>query len=110
MSLKKTNRLKKQKDFDLLKKKGKQVSTDLFNYVYLQEDTKRKQIGFVVSKKISKKAVARNKIRRRLSEAVRLLLPRIKPGVKAIFFVKQKIKNSSYQEIYDRVRDVIGNR
>ena len=46
------------------------------------ENTRRKEsrLAIVVSKKITKKAPERNRMRRRLYEAVRLQWPNIKPG------------------------------
>ena len=45
------------------------------------------RFAFIVSGKVSKKAVERNKIRRILSEAVRSRLPIIEKGTDAIFIV-----------------------
>jgi ribonuclease P protein component len=45
------------------------------------------RLAVVVSKKISKKAPERNKIRRRLYEAVRLRWPMIKPGYDLVITV-----------------------
>lgn len=51
------------------------------------------RFGFVIGLKFSKKAVVRNRLRRQLSEVVRLEIKekRIKSGFDAIFFVQQDI-------------------
>lgn len=66
-------RLKKRRDF-LKVQKGRRVHTGLFSVQALgsqQESATR--IGFTVSKKVSLSAVKRNRIRRRLKEAARLV-------------------------------------
>jgi len=68
--LPKTNRLTKKKDFDSVFKKGKSIKVDFLIFKILKNDLKESRFGFVVSKTISKKAVIRNKVKRRLREAV----------------------------------------
>jgi len=47
--------------------------------------------AIVVSNKVSKKAVIRNRIRRQISEIVRLtMLPKLKNKIKAVIIVKTK--------------------
>lgn len=52
-----------------------------------------------VGLKISKKATVRNKIKRRLQEAIRLKLDKIKKGYDVLVMVNKAIKDRSYQEI-----------
>lgn len=68
--LPKINRLTKKKDFDSIFKKGKSLKIDFLVFKILKNDLKESRFGFVVSKTISKKAVIRNKVKRRLREAV----------------------------------------
>jgi len=57
------------------------------------------RFAFVIGNKISKKAVVRNRTKRLLSEAVRLLLPQIKKGHEIIFFAKKPLKKEKLQDI-----------
>lgn len=66
--LPKINRIKKKKDFDLIFKKGKSFKTSLLVLKILKNELNENRVGFIISSKVSKKAVLRNKIRRRLSE------------------------------------------
>ncbi|PIR41945.1 MAG: ribonuclease P protein component [Candidatus Yanofskybacteria bacterium CG10_big_fil_rev_8_21_14_0_10_37_15] len=68
MALNKKNRLKKKRDFEKVFKKGKVVKDDLFFAKFLKNETGFFRFAFVVSSKVSRKAVVRNKIRRILSE------------------------------------------
>lgn len=65
-------RLTNQRSFDYIYKHGKCVSDDLFTLVSLEGKYPSYKVGFVVAKKVGK-AVVRNKVRRRMREAFRLL-------------------------------------
>lgn len=67
--LKKEFRLRKKCEFLELKEKGRKINSSLFGLVYLKSE--KSKFGWIVSKRISKKAVDRNKIRRRLAEVVK---------------------------------------
>jgi len=62
-------------------------------------DSEGKKFGIIVSKKISKKAVERNQIRRRLMEAVRLNLELFPEGFRGIFLVKKNILGKKEGEV-----------
>lgn len=68
--------------------KGKTTRARYLSLKYIA-NTRRKQsrLAVVVSKKITKKAPERNKIRRRLYEAMRLRWPDIKPGYDLVITV-----------------------
>ena len=53
-----------------------------------QQDVK---FGFIISKKISKKAVVRNKIKRLLAEEVKKNLDKFENGFRGIFLIKKNI-------------------
>lgn len=68
--LTKLHRIKKKKDFDDIFKKGGIFKSKTLIFRFLKNNLGFDRAGFVTSQKVSKKAVVRNKIRRRLSEAV----------------------------------------
>ncbi len=55
-------------------KKGKVLKSKNFILLYLPSKEKNLRFAFIVSKKISKKAVERNRVKRILKEALRLLI------------------------------------
>jgi ribonuclease P protein component len=64
-------RLKKRRDF-LKVQKGRRVYTGLFSVQVLPQEIEMvSRVGFTVSKRVSLSAVKRNRIRRRLKEAIR---------------------------------------
>ncbi|HWS48934.1 MAG TPA: ribonuclease P protein component [Candidatus Methanoperedens sp.] len=109
--LKKINRISSKKEFALVKNNGEMKAGELFSIVYLNPsrptaaspfdkgDSVVKKFGVIVSKKISKKAVERNQIRRRLMEAVRLNMEMFPEGFRGIFLVKKNILDKSEMEI-----------
>ena len=62
--------------------------------------------GFSVSKKIGK-SVVRNKIRRRMKEAVRLMLPEIQPNLDIIFVARAAIVTCTFQEIQKSLQYIL---
>jgi len=68
--LPKINRLTKKKDFELVFKKGIVFKNDFLLFKTIKNHLKESRFGFVVSKKISNKANIRNKVKRRLRQAV----------------------------------------
>ena len=72
--LPKTSRLQKEKDINKVFKKGKRFKEDFLILKTLKNDLNKIRFGFIVSQKISKKASIRNKIKRRLSELIRIKL------------------------------------
>ena len=78
--LPKNNRLRKKKDIEQVLKRGRALKEDFLVLKTLQNNLDKARFGFIVSLKVSKKATLRNKVRRKLSELVRLDMERIKPG------------------------------
>ncbi len=97
--LKKYLRLAKQKDFENVFEKGRYFSEDLLSLKAARNDFDYSRFGFIVSNKISKKAVARNRIKRLLRESVRLLYKNIKPGFDGVFISKNKAVGKSFEEM-----------
>lgn len=101
--LAKRNRLKKQKDFERVFKKGRGTKEDFLYLKVVKNELESSRFGFVVSKKFSKKAVLRNKIRRRLAELVRIKLPKIKKGIDVVIVVMPEFKIKDFWEVEEIV-------
>jgi len=97
--LAKINRLKKRKDFELIFKKGKKFKEDFLVLKIIKNNLNQSRFGFIVGKKISKKATLRNKIKRRLRGLVRIKLGKIKKGFDVILIAKEGLENKDFWEI-----------
>ena len=97
--LKRENRVRSKKEFAEIKNEGRVLYSPLFGFLNYKKDDDLKKFGFIVSKKISKRAVDRNKIRRILSEIVRKNLNRFENGTRIIFLTKKEILNKKTKEV-----------
>lgn len=105
--LKKKFRVRKQKEFELIFNQGRKIKSESFLIIYLSNNLKLSRFAFIVSAKIDKKAVARNKIKRRLREIVRKNLSRIRKGYDFIVIASPRIKEKSFQEIKDEMEKIL---
>lgn len=100
------NRLKKQKDFENVFKNGKGFKQ---GSLYLKSNENKLQssrFGFVVSKKFSKKAVDRNRIKRILREIVREMIDKIKTGLDIVIIVNPGAK-ADFQELTETINRLL---
>lgn len=95
----KINSLKNQNDFKKVFNKGEVFGNRTFVMYFLKNKRGKNRIGIIVSKKISKKAVVRNKIRRQIKEAYRLNEEKLIRGYDIILIAKESIKKTDYQKI-----------
>ena len=78
-------RLKKEKDFNLVFKKGKRAFSSKLTLVYLPSDEIK--VGYAVSKKHGG-SVVRNRIKRLLRESFRSFMPEIRQNFFFVFIPK----------------------
>ncbi|MBU1117920.1 ribonuclease P protein component [Patescibacteria group bacterium] len=100
--LKKVERISSKKEFAEVKNKGEMKAGELFSVIWMNSSTAtegQRKFGAIISKKISKKAVERNQIRRRLFEAVRNNMEMFPQGFRGIFLVKRNILDKKMEEI-----------
>ncbi len=98
------NRLKGTRSFDKVKKEGSLFQSKSFAIAVLErKDKEPSRFGFIVSNKISKRANARNKIKRVLRETVRTNLPKLKAGFDLVFLVKKPALTKQTKEIREEV-------
>lgn len=117
--LPKTYRLTRERDFEIVSKEGFFVSGRLVNAKvwcvspekYPRRGYSREEVkfGFVVSKKVDRRAVVRNRVKRQMREVVRLLVSKeaINPGFLIVLLVKKEIVGKSYGEIADDIHSVL---
>jgi len=81
------NRLAKKKDFESVFRKGKNYRQGYFVLKVLRKKRPKTRIGFVISKKVAKKASQRNKLKRILSEAARMRTVKMKKGIDMVLII-----------------------
>jgi len=104
--LTKTNRLRKEKDFEGLFKKGKSFKNGFLILKIVQNNLKESRFAFIVSQKVSKKAVLRNKVKRRLRDIVRKNMKEIKKGVDVALITLSGIEKQSFIETKKTLDDL----
>lgn len=97
--LPRVNRLTKEQDFKRLALKGRFFFNRLFNIKVMSAQGSASRFGVVISAKVSKKATARNLMKRRITEYIRLHLSQIKSGIDAMIIVKKEILAEDYNQI-----------
>lgn len=104
MALPKQHRLKHRRDFDAVYQRGLRRGSTCFTLRALRlrlpsdkelaSEPAPTRIGISISKKVSKRAVVRNRIKRQIRAAVRQLLPRLSPGWNIVIGVRSTPTNS----------------
>lgn len=107
------NRLRRREDFAIIYAKGdryhgKYLKLRVYNTKNLEAQV---QIGIVVSKKFSKKAVVRNRIRRQLREIFRTFLPQlnqvINQGFQIVITVVTVSSIPNYSELQEDLTNLL---
>jgi len=101
------NRLKKEEDFKKVFKKGRGFTNDLFVLKVIKNNLDISRFAFVISKKISKKATIRNRIKRRLDNVIRVDLPKIKKGWDGIIIVLPGAEIKDFKEIEEDINQLL---
>lgn len=93
-------RLRKTKDFDLVWKNGRSFFVKQLGTKSRKNGLEESRFGFVVSTKISKRAVVRNRIKRLLRQSIHQNLDKIKSGFDIVFFTRPGV------EKYDKLEKI----
>ncbi len=95
--------LKRNKEFRYAYRAGKSVGSRGMVLIYAKGKLDEVKIGFSVSKKLGN-AVTRNRIKRRLREAITPLIPDIKRGYKLIIIAKYAVVDAALPDIEASMR------
>jgi len=92
-------RLTKQKDFDNVWQTGRSNFNEGLGIKVCKNKLANSRFGFIVSAKISKKAVDRNQIKRRLRMIIKDSVKVVKPGYDVVIITQKSVLNKEYKEI-----------
>ncbi len=102
--MKKRERLKARKDFVSVYRKGRAWTNQLLVLRALSSDLPHHRCGFVVSKRVGK-AVARNRLKRRLREGLRPLA--VQPGWDLVLLARLPAAKASYHELREAIVNLL---
>lgn len=100
-------RLTGQRNFKLISGDGKALFLKELGIKYLENNLNNSRFAFVVSTQIDKRAVIRNKIKRRLRSIIYQKLKEIKPGFDVLILTRPGVKNLQFQEIKEKMEEVL---
>lgn len=102
---KKENRLTKNKEFDNVWQAGRSSFDKNLGVKAVKNNLKINRFGILVGIKVSKKATERNKLKRRIREAVHLQLKKLKPGFDVVIIAQPASRDKEFAEIEKSVKD-----
>lgn len=99
--------ISRQSDFSHIYKRGRRYRTKLLTAVVVHRDGACRA-AFVVSRKVAKQAVRRNRIRRWLREALRRLLAGSECRADIVLIAHQPAFNAGYWAILGELANILG--
>jgi ribonuclease P protein component len=90
--------LRDKRDFDRLYKKGAKIHGKYLVVIFAKNNKGYNRKAFLASKKVGN-AVARNRARRLMKEAYRILSPRLKSGYDILFIARNTIVDKGCPEV-----------
>lgn len=102
--LKRTNRLRKQKDFARVFKRGKTVHMPAFTIKYHPNNQPHTRVAVVISTKVAKKAVIRNRTRRRFYNQLQAMWPEVHPGVDIVILLRHQAIDLRGKHLAEQLR------
>lgn len=105
--LPKEQRLKRDRDFDRIFKKGEKVFSHPFTIRFEKTTRPLSRVAVVVGGKVSKKAVVRNRIRRQVREGVRGVIGSFTHRADVVISTLPAISEMTYQEMERSVKKAL---
>jgi ribonuclease P protein component len=108
VALPQQNRLKRKQDFDWVYQTGiRRRATHLHVVAVYTKSQHESRFGISISKKVSKLAVVRNRLKRQVKAALRSLLPRLQPGWSVVIIVRASILGCDYWQILRELEQLL---
>lgn len=101
------HRLRNSRDFEQMRQQGRTFSRPSLLLTVRANGLDHNRYGFVVGKRLGT-AVTRNRIRRRLREAMRRLHPQLRPGYDVVVIARPPVVNAAFSSILDALKDALG--
>ncbi|MBI2459511.1 MAG: ribonuclease P protein component [Parcubacteria group bacterium] len=105
--LAKQNRLVKKKDFEKIFKQGKFFYSKIFFIKILANELEVNRYGIVISTKVSKKSVERNKLKRQFRAAIREFDEKFILGLDLVIIVLPAALGQKYKFIKNELEKIL---
>jgi ribonuclease P protein component len=99
-------RLRRSDDFQRLRREGRSYPNRLLLMSILPNMLSHNRYGFIVSKQLGS-AVRRNRIRRQVREAVRLLHPQLRTGYDIVFIARSLVVEQPFEMVQRTIVDLV---
>ena len=83
--------------------KKNQINTPYFSLRYNFENNRACRFGFIITKRVDKRAVVRNKIKRRFRSCLEENIKNIKEGYDLLFFIKKESLGLDRDKLCDQI-------
>ena len=100
-------RLTSKKDFTRIFKGGRSVNGRGIGLKYFPSGLEMSRFAFVVSTKVSKKAVVRNKLKRQMREIIHGVLKDVKPGVDMVIIARKEAIDMEFAEMTGSMQKIL---
>ena len=115
--LPRTHKLTLRRDIEKLAKTGRSLRSVFFILKIIPNNLSKTRWVIIVSTKVSKKAVVRNRLRRQVREIIRLNFLKDNAGVDCMLVVKDSAVGISYAKLekdllylYNKIKNKYGNK
>ena len=108
--LSKTSRITRKEFPALSKGQGIRVFSGFFSCTLYPLEGKKVQTAVVVSKKVSKRAVVRNTLKRKVYNAMKGVLPLFPKGYAVVFYPKLEMKEVSLKDLTSEIKNSLSNK
>ncbi|MEO5928162.1 MAG: ribonuclease P protein component [Patescibacteria group bacterium] len=105
--LEKAHRLTQDRHFEKLSNQGRSVFGPFVTMRVRQTGENSPKIAFITSTKVFKLAVDRNRVKRRLREILRQLLPKVPTNVHVLFVVKPEALKAKHIELVAEIERLL---
>ena len=101
------SRLRRNEDFQRARQEGRSWASPWVVLVAVPNALDHSRFGFAVGKRLGK-AVVRNRVKRRLREAVRVQRSGIAPGWDLVFIAREPVREVAFDQLQRAIRQLLG--
>lgn len=104
------NRLRKKSDINRVFRQGVRMAGNFIFLRFAKNNLNTNRFTFIISSKISKKAVLRNRIKRQLREVFKNISFKQQPGFDFLVVAKPGIINKKFKEIKEEINGILSSK